>query len=115
MLLIVAPGTIEGSYGRLSAAAGELPILGLAFIAASFRDQGQKVKIIDLRSQPLADEPGKGVPALEYVLHCLDNRCVARQPGAFVAHPVLQRGNQPVAPVWMGGQLIVLVIKDGTN
>ncbi len=47
ILLIVPPGTLEESYGRLSAAAGELPMLGLAFIAASLRDQGHQVKIID--------------------------------------------------------------------
>jgi radical SAM superfamily enzyme YgiQ (UPF0313 family) len=47
VLLIVPPGTLEESYGRLSAAAGELPMLGLAFIAASLRDQGHEVKIID--------------------------------------------------------------------
>ena len=47
VLLVVPPGTIEESYGRLSAAAGELPMLGLAFIAASLRDQGHIVKIID--------------------------------------------------------------------
>ena len=47
VLLIVPPGTLEESYGRLSAAAGELPMLGLAYIAASLRDQGHEVKIID--------------------------------------------------------------------
>ncbi len=47
ILLIVPPGTMEESYGRLSAAAGELPMLGLAYIAASLRDQGHFVKIID--------------------------------------------------------------------
>jgi anaerobic magnesium-protoporphyrin IX monomethyl ester cyclase len=47
VLLVVPPGTIEESYGRLSAAGGELPMLGLAFIAASLRDQGHIVKIID--------------------------------------------------------------------
>lgn len=47
VLLIVPPGTIEESYGRLSAAAGELPMLGLAYIAAALRDQGHEVKIID--------------------------------------------------------------------
>ncbi|MBL8018343.1 MAG: cobalamin-dependent protein [Leptospirales bacterium] len=47
VLLIVPPGTMEESYGRLSAAAGELPMLGLAYVAASLRDQGHDVKIID--------------------------------------------------------------------
>lgn len=47
VLLIVPPGTTEESYGRLSAAAGELPMLGLAYIAASLRDQGHQVKILD--------------------------------------------------------------------
>lgn len=47
VLLIVPPGTIEESYGRLSSAAGELPMLGLAYIAAAIRDQGHEVKIID--------------------------------------------------------------------
>src|SRR4051794_20993456 len=47
ILLIVPPGTIEESYGRLSAAAGELPMLGLAYIGAALRDQGHEVKIID--------------------------------------------------------------------
>tara|TARA_R110000787_G_scaffold38793_38_gene97599 strand:- start:589 stop:2166 length:1578 start_codon:yes stop_codon:yes gene_type:complete len=47
ILLIVPPGTIEESYGRLSSAAGELPMLGLAYIAAALRDQGHVVKIID--------------------------------------------------------------------
>lgn len=45
--LIVPPGTIEESYGRLSSAAGELPMLGLAYIAASLRDQGHLVKVFD--------------------------------------------------------------------
>ncbi|OGW80529.1 MAG: hypothetical protein A3G33_09485 [Omnitrophica bacterium RIFCSPLOWO2_12_FULL_44_17] len=47
ILLIVPPGTPEESYGRLSAAAGELPMLGLAYIAASLREQGNLVKVID--------------------------------------------------------------------
>ena len=47
ILLITPPGTLEESYGRLSGAAGELPMLGLAYIAASLRDQGNTVKIID--------------------------------------------------------------------
>ena len=47
VLLIAPPGTIEESYGRLSAASGELPMLGLAYIAAALRDQGHHVKIID--------------------------------------------------------------------
>lgn len=47
VLLLVPPGTVEESYGRLSAAAGELPMLGLAFIAASLRDQGHEVSVID--------------------------------------------------------------------
>jgi anaerobic magnesium-protoporphyrin IX monomethyl ester cyclase len=47
ILLVVPPGTLEESYGRLSVAAGELPMLGLAYIASSLRDQGHQVKIID--------------------------------------------------------------------
>lgn len=47
VLLIIPPGMPEESYGRLAAAAGELPMLGLAYIAASLRDQGHVVKIID--------------------------------------------------------------------
>ena len=47
VLLIIPPGTVEESYGRLSAAAGELPMLGAAYIAASLLDQGHDVKIID--------------------------------------------------------------------
>jgi radical SAM superfamily enzyme YgiQ (UPF0313 family) len=47
VLLIVPPGTVEESYGRLSSAAGELPMLGLAYIASSLRDQGHTVEIID--------------------------------------------------------------------
>lgn len=47
VLLIVPPCTMEEHIGRLSGGAGELPMLGLAFIAASLRDQGHKVKIID--------------------------------------------------------------------
>ena len=47
VLLIVPPGTVEESYGRLSSAAGELPMLGLAYIAAALREQGHEVKIID--------------------------------------------------------------------
>lgn len=47
VLLIVPPGTMEEHVGRLSGAAGELPMLGLAFIAAALREQGQVVKIID--------------------------------------------------------------------
>ena len=47
VLLIIPPGTLEESYGRLSGAAGELPMLGLAFIAGALRDQGHHVKVID--------------------------------------------------------------------
>lgn len=47
VLLIVPPGTLAESYGRLSGAAGELPMLGLAYIAASLRDQGHDVRVID--------------------------------------------------------------------
>ncbi|MBF0323886.1 MAG: cobalamin-dependent protein [Alphaproteobacteria bacterium] len=47
VLLVVPPGTLEESYGKLSAAAGELPMLGLAFIAGSLRDQGHEVRVID--------------------------------------------------------------------
>jgi len=47
ILLIVPPGTVEESYGRLSGAAGELPMLGLAYIAAALRDQGHVVQVID--------------------------------------------------------------------
>jgi anaerobic magnesium-protoporphyrin IX monomethyl ester cyclase len=47
LLLITPPGTLEESYGRLSGAAGELPMLGLAYIAAALRDQGNTVKVID--------------------------------------------------------------------
>lgn len=47
VLLIVPPGTVEESYGRLSSAAGELPMLGLAYIGAALRDQGHEVKVID--------------------------------------------------------------------
>jgi anaerobic magnesium-protoporphyrin IX monomethyl ester cyclase len=46
-LLVVPPGTMEEHVGRLSGAAGELPMLGLAFIAAALRDQGHHVRIID--------------------------------------------------------------------
>lgn len=47
VMLVVPPGTLEESYGRLSAAGGELPMLGLAYIAASLRDQEHIVKIFD--------------------------------------------------------------------
>lgn len=47
VLLVVPPGSLSESYGRLSTAAGELPMLGLAYIAASLRDQGHRVKIVD--------------------------------------------------------------------
>src|SRR5262249_2850867 len=47
VLLIVPPGTVEEHIGRLSGAAGELPMLGLAFIAAALRDQDHDVRIID--------------------------------------------------------------------
>jgi anaerobic magnesium-protoporphyrin IX monomethyl ester cyclase len=47
ILLVVPPGTMEEHVGRLSGAAGELPMLGLAFIAAALRDQGHEIKIID--------------------------------------------------------------------
>jgi anaerobic magnesium-protoporphyrin IX monomethyl ester cyclase len=47
VLLIVPPGTVEESYGRLSGASGELPMLGLAYIGAALKDQGHEVKIID--------------------------------------------------------------------
>jgi radical SAM superfamily enzyme YgiQ (UPF0313 family) len=47
VLLIVPPGTLGEAYGRLSGAAGELPMLGLAYIAAALRDQGHEVRIID--------------------------------------------------------------------
>ena len=47
VLLVVPPGTVEESYGRLSSAAGELPMLGLAYIASAVREQGHAVEIID--------------------------------------------------------------------
>ncbi len=47
VLLIVPPGTMEEHVGRLSGAAGELPMLGLAYIAAALRDQGHTVRVID--------------------------------------------------------------------
>lgn len=47
VLLITPPGTLEEHVGRLSGAAGELPMLGLAFIASALRDQGHDVKVID--------------------------------------------------------------------
>ena len=47
ILLVVPPGTMEEQVGRLSGATGELPMLGLAFIAASLGDQGHDVKVID--------------------------------------------------------------------
>jgi anaerobic magnesium-protoporphyrin IX monomethyl ester cyclase len=47
VLFIVPPGTAEESMGALSAVAGELPMLGLAYIAAALRDQGHDVKLID--------------------------------------------------------------------
>ncbi len=47
VLLVVPPGTREESYGRLSGAAGQLPMLGLAYIASSLIDQGHQVKVID--------------------------------------------------------------------
>lgn len=57
VLLIVPPGTLEEHVGRLSGAAGELPMLGLAFIAASLRDQGHEVKVIDYEvlDRPMSD------------------------------------------------------------
>ncbi len=53
VLLIVPPGTVEENYGRLSGAAGELPMLGLAYIAAALRDQGHEVKVIDYEVERL--------------------------------------------------------------
>lgn len=47
VLLVVPPGTVEEHIGRLSGAAGELPMLGLAYIAASLRDQGHDVRVVD--------------------------------------------------------------------
>ena len=47
VLLIVPPSTMEEQVGRLSGATGELPMLGLAYIAASLRGQGHIVKVID--------------------------------------------------------------------
>ena len=47
VLLITPPGHPDESFGRLSGATGELPMLGLAYIAAALRDQGNIVKIID--------------------------------------------------------------------
>jgi len=47
VLLIVPPSTREEQVGRLSGAMGELPMLGLAYIASSLRDQGNVVKVID--------------------------------------------------------------------
>jgi anaerobic magnesium-protoporphyrin IX monomethyl ester cyclase len=47
VLLIVPPSTAEEHVGRLSGASGELPMLGLGFIAAALRDQGHDVRIID--------------------------------------------------------------------
>lgn len=56
VLLIVPPGTMEEHVGRLSGAAGELPMLGLAYIAAALRDQGHEVRVIDyeVRGWPMS-------------------------------------------------------------
>jgi len=53
-MLVVPPGSMEDSYGRLSSAGGNLPMLGLAYIAASLRDQGHQVKIVDFEIQKVA-------------------------------------------------------------
>ena len=47
VLLIVPPATREEHFGRLSAASGELPMLGLAYIAAALVEMGHEVKVID--------------------------------------------------------------------
>lgn len=53
VLLIVPPSRMEEHVGRLAAAAGDLPMLGLAYIAASLRDQGHDVRVIDYTARGL--------------------------------------------------------------
>ncbi|MBF8273180.1 MAG: B12-binding protein [Magnetococcales bacterium] len=47
VMLATPPGTLEDSYGRMAAAAGELPLLGLALIAGSLRHQAMRCASLD--------------------------------------------------------------------
>ena len=47
ILFVVPPGSVEENYGRMAAAATELPWLGMAYVAAAAREAGNDVKVLD--------------------------------------------------------------------
>lgn len=47
ILFVVPPGTLEMNYGALSSAGGELPWLGMAYVAAAARAAGHHVHLRD--------------------------------------------------------------------
>jgi len=47
IMFIVPPGSVEENYGRMAAAATELPWLGMAYVAAAARAAGNDVKVLD--------------------------------------------------------------------
>ena len=47
VLFVVPPGSVEENYGRMAAAATELPWLGMAYVASAAREAGHEVKVID--------------------------------------------------------------------
>jgi anaerobic magnesium-protoporphyrin IX monomethyl ester cyclase len=47
IFFVVPPGTLEMNFGKLSAAGGELPWLGMAYVAAAARAAGHEVHLRD--------------------------------------------------------------------
>lgn len=47
ILFVIPPGSVEENYGRMAAAATELPWLGMAYVAGAARDAGHQVKVLD--------------------------------------------------------------------
>ena len=47
VLFVIPPGSVEENYGRMAAAATELPWLGMAYVASAARESGHVVKVID--------------------------------------------------------------------
>ncbi len=61
VLLIVPPGSLDNAFSELSEARPELPLLGLAYVAAVLRQQGHDVKVVDcaIEGKSFADLAGE--------------------------------------------------------
>lgn len=107
VLLIVPPGTMEEHVGRLSGAAGELPMLGLAYIAAALRDQGHHVKIVDyeVNARPMSEVAGD-IRAFRPDLVGMTAYITNMRRCASVAH--ITKQVDPAIKVVLGGPQVTL-------